>query len=416
MKNLKKFVIFLFATVAIFFCSNFFNSNVVFATDKVNINTANATELDTIPEVGPATATKIITYRETIGPFIVIEDIMKVSGIKEATFAKLKDYITVGDNSADNLNEEISTTTASTTDSSVVSDGSNENSSNTSSNIVSVHYYQENLSDYNESLNIFEVSAGRERLAYVGSPISFEIKYKSSSDLKNKVPNGTWSFGDGTSLVGNKVIHTYKYPGEYNVVLNANLSELNSIARTKVKILKPSLSFSILSDMAIEIFNHGTSEINLYGFKIMSSGQTYTFPLDTIISANKSVIFPAEYLKLTIGRDKIILTDASGNELGFLSKDFIASGLTETVSIAEYEKFAIAYKNLTTPKNTNSIISNNINIPMTASIISSIVSATSSLDNQTEDTFMEEPVEAPTRGFWSSVFHPIKTIKDTFYK
>ncbi len=64
-------------------------------TGKVNINTATAAELDTLPGVGPATAQKIISYRQSSGGFKKIEDIMKVSGIKQATFNKLKDKITV---------------------------------------------------------------------------------------------------------------------------------------------------------------------------------------------------------------------------------------------------------------------------------------------------------------------------------
>ena len=64
-------------------------------TDLVNINTADADELDTLPGVGPATAEAIIEDREANGPFTSIEDIMRVSGIGEAKFADMQDYICV---------------------------------------------------------------------------------------------------------------------------------------------------------------------------------------------------------------------------------------------------------------------------------------------------------------------------------
>ncbi|MEA3459697.1 MAG: helix-hairpin-helix domain-containing protein, partial [Chloroflexota bacterium] len=62
---------------------------------KVNINTATAEELETLPGIGPAFAQRIIEYRQEKGPFASIEDIEKVKGIGEATFEKLRDLITV---------------------------------------------------------------------------------------------------------------------------------------------------------------------------------------------------------------------------------------------------------------------------------------------------------------------------------
>lgn len=61
----------------------------------VNINTATAEELDTLPGVGPSTAETIIKDREANGPFASIEDLMRVSGIGEKKFANLKDGICV---------------------------------------------------------------------------------------------------------------------------------------------------------------------------------------------------------------------------------------------------------------------------------------------------------------------------------
>jgi competence protein ComEA len=62
----------------------------------VDINTATAAELETLPGIGPKTADAIVEYREANGPFETIEDIMDVPGIGEGTFEKIKDGITVG--------------------------------------------------------------------------------------------------------------------------------------------------------------------------------------------------------------------------------------------------------------------------------------------------------------------------------
>lgn len=61
----------------------------------VNINTADKEELKSLNGIGDSTAEKIIRYRQDNGGFRTIEDIMKISGIKEKLFSKIKDNITV---------------------------------------------------------------------------------------------------------------------------------------------------------------------------------------------------------------------------------------------------------------------------------------------------------------------------------
>ena len=62
---------------------------------KINLNTADEALLCTLPGIGESRAKSILAYRDTHGPFEKIEDIMKVSGIKEAAFEKIKDKIIV---------------------------------------------------------------------------------------------------------------------------------------------------------------------------------------------------------------------------------------------------------------------------------------------------------------------------------
>ena len=60
---------------------------------RVNLNTASSSELQTLPNIGPAMAARIIAYRETVAKFKSPEDIQSVRGIGEKTFEKLKPYI-----------------------------------------------------------------------------------------------------------------------------------------------------------------------------------------------------------------------------------------------------------------------------------------------------------------------------------
>ena len=65
------------------------------ASGLVNLNTADAATLDTLPRVGPAMAERIIQWREANGRFTAVEDLLNVTGIGEKTFESLKDLVTV---------------------------------------------------------------------------------------------------------------------------------------------------------------------------------------------------------------------------------------------------------------------------------------------------------------------------------
>lgn len=62
---------------------------------RVNLNTASADELMTLPGIGESKAMSILSYREERGGFGSIEELKNITGIKEGVYSKIKDYITV---------------------------------------------------------------------------------------------------------------------------------------------------------------------------------------------------------------------------------------------------------------------------------------------------------------------------------
>ena len=62
-------------------------------TGLVNINTADAEKIASLPDIGPKTAEKIVDYRQAKGLYLLKEDIMKVGGIGPKTYGKIKDLI-----------------------------------------------------------------------------------------------------------------------------------------------------------------------------------------------------------------------------------------------------------------------------------------------------------------------------------
>jgi competence protein ComEA len=64
---------------------------------KIDINRTEPWLLEALPGIGGVLAQRIVDYRSENGPFRTIEDLLKVSGIGEGTFEKIKDFITVSD-------------------------------------------------------------------------------------------------------------------------------------------------------------------------------------------------------------------------------------------------------------------------------------------------------------------------------
>jgi competence protein ComEA len=62
----------------------------------INLNTASAEELETLPGVGEVTASRIIAYREANGPYRSIDDLVHVQGISTRTINGLRDLVTTG--------------------------------------------------------------------------------------------------------------------------------------------------------------------------------------------------------------------------------------------------------------------------------------------------------------------------------
>src|SRR3989344_4338583 len=156
-----------------------------------------------------------------------------------------------------------------------------------------------NVSSLNSQL---EIMAGNDRTTSPGSPIWFQATMKKNTTKAN--PNLNWSFGDGNVGVGPLVSHTYKYAGDYVVVLSAKVGEIFSVSRFKVKVINSDIEV-LDKGQYLEILNKSNTEINLFNWKIENGGKGFVFQPNTIILPNSSVKFDKSLLKLK-GYDNIM--------------------------------------------------------------------------------------------------------------
>jgi len=146
----------------------------------------------------------------------------------------------------------------------------------------------------------FEVYAGRDRITVVGNSLVFQANIIKSQGINEQGINYIWSFGDG-SVGHNKLAeHSYRFPGEYNVILNASYLDKQAVSRLAVKVIMPEFQIKKV-DGGIELHNKTKQEVNLNGWTFSSKFKNFKFPIDTLVGADKKIIFSDMVTGMSIG-------------------------------------------------------------------------------------------------------------------
>ncbi|MFA6519733.1 MAG: helix-hairpin-helix domain-containing protein [Candidatus Paceibacterota bacterium] len=251
------------------------------ATSLVNINTADATLLDTLPGIGPVIAGRIISYREANGPFTAVTDIQKVSGIGSgSTYAKIAPLITISDT---NASDTSNTTNTVTTDSSAQT-------------LASQSPVESTTADTSPP-SALTVDAGINRDAVMEVPLHLSARalIKSSSDSRAQI---VWGFGDGSSAEGSNVGKTYRYAGTYLVTVTATDGE--AVARDEFIVTVRPAQVRILEipDAGIMVINDTNERLDLSGWALFSNRSSFRIPDGTVMLPKASILLPSTITKL----------------------------------------------------------------------------------------------------------------------
>ena len=232
--------------------------------------------------ISTGSANKNFRYRDsTNGTFTMT---VKATGRTSGDIWNANQVVTISDSVS------TSTTTATTTEEATATSPPSSDQGSSSSGSSSAHYSAAPLSSL-KILPGFEVSAGRDRLGTVGSPLEFKvetnIEYTNNSIF-------VWNFGDGREGGGEIVSHTYMYPGEYVLMLNVAGPRGKAVSRINIKIVSPELAITNVSRERIEIANNSKSEVSLFGRALVTKDKVFAFPRDTIIKAGQKISFGAD--------------------------------------------------------------------------------------------------------------------------
>lgn len=282
----------------------------------ININTADATLLDTLPGIGPSKAAAIITYRNEHGPFVKIEDIQNVSGIGPSTYADIKSLITVGETALPESSSPVATTTTIT------------NSGGAPPEYIPI-----------PTLRI--ITSG-DRTVSSGADTAFTAVVYDSRGNKRDDALILWSFGDGMQRTGASVYHSYYHSGEYIVVVHVSTPDDGvALVESIVTVKDASVKIVSISARGISLANNSSRELDLSLWRLSAGGKEFKIPVGTQILASRTILFPSQIIQLPIAGSASLLYPsgevaatfpASMKDLGGLSL------MQPSPSVASYEK------------------------------------------------------------------------------
>ena len=262
------------------------------------------------------TASRTFYYEDSVaGTYTITVTIKGKTSGKQ--FSASQTITISGSSVSDTSNISSTDQSTSSTTSDTSSNGSDEDSSQAYTSQAYIYEGPDN--------EPFDMSIGRNRLVVVGQPVVFNINLIPES-VSSSGMLFHWAFGDGTEWNGSSATHTYDYPGDYIVILNASRYGDQAVAEAKVKVVSADISVSSATDSSILVTNNGDDEINLGGFTLVDDEARFVVPQDTIVASHSSVTVPASVMKTKKFVGSVALYNPSETKLASAVVDGNAAG------------------------------------------------------------------------------------------
>lgn len=145
------------------------------------------------------------------------------------------------------------------------------------------------------------LSLGKDRLAAAGIPVELRAQV-TAQGREISGANVSWSFGDGSVGQGIEVSHTYEYPGKYATVARVSYGIAETLGRLIVNVVPLSLEVAAQDGESgyVKITNNSTSELHFGGLRVLSGGQNFVLPKDTILLPKSTIAVSSKTLGFKI--------------------------------------------------------------------------------------------------------------------
>lgn len=243
----------------------------------ININTADAATLDSLPHIGAATAQKIIDYRAANGPYTSIDQIRLASTyISAAYYADIAPLITVGVGAASSSSEPAAPT--------ATASGS------------AATFVPHAVSELHASLTLPDDLV-------TNVPLSFAARATDGSGALDPSARIVWSFGDGSSAEGSPVEKTYSYAGTYVVTVIATDGAARTVESDTVLVLPASVRIAAVTGNGVVIMNDADAELDLSDWRLWTPAGAFRFPIGMRVAARGSALMPWSVMNLPVSFD-----------------------------------------------------------------------------------------------------------------
>ncbi len=266
----------------------------------ININTADATLLDTLPGIGPAKATAIVDYRTANGPFAKIEDIQKVSGIGASTYTQLSSLITVGDVPA--TTTPTSAPPATTTPKITPAVGGS-------------------VSNRPPAPLVLQVEIIADTHTYPHVPLELTLWTRTPKGDDDTYASYTWGFGDGSEASGKTVHKSFEFPGTYLVTAFARHGDTVGRGQLLITVAYASVHLTAATADGVTIQNDSNDTLDISDWVLRTADNaSFRMPPGTIIAGQASILVPTAITRLFVTGQAVLLYPAGGIAASFPSR------------------------------------------------------------------------------------------------
>jgi hypothetical protein len=142
--------------------------------------------------------------------------------------------------------------------------------------------------------------------AVAGADVLFEGETLGFAKKPLKGARYLWTFGDGGTKEGKKILYNYNYPGKYVVILNASSGKYSASDRVILEIIPADILISSVgtdTDSFIEVYNKTKYELDLSWWRLRAGSKFFTIPKNTIILPKSKIIFPTQHTEFEIKKE-----------------------------------------------------------------------------------------------------------------